>query len=72
MKRVFHPTLSAWEDVPDGDVEAWAAAGWRKTQPKHVDLTDAPPVGEHPGIASVPVEPPTATSGETAGSETTT
>lgn len=36
-KRVYHPTNNAWQDVPDKDVEAWKAAGWHKTKPKHVD-----------------------------------
>ncbi len=53
-KRVYHPTLDTWQDVPDGDVDSWADAGWRKTAPKHVDTTDLPEVGTHPGIASLP------------------
>jgi hypothetical protein len=55
MKRVYHPHLDSWTDVPAEDVDKWAEAGWRKTQPKHVNTDDAPEVGEHPGIASVPV-----------------
>ena len=41
-KRVFHPSLNQWYDVPEGDVESWAEQGWRKTKPKHVDDGDAP------------------------------
>lgn len=54
-KRVFHPTLNSFEDVPDGDVEKWAAAGWRKTAPKHIDTDEFPEVGSHPGYAQIPV-----------------
>lgn len=61
MKRVFHPSLDSWQDVPDGDVDAWSKAGWLKSQPKHVDLSEAPKVGEHPGIAAVVVDNSTET-----------
>lgn len=43
-KRVFHPTLNSWKDVPEGDVDTWVELGWRKTKPKHVDDTDSLPV----------------------------
>lgn len=56
MKRVYHPTLDTFEDIPDGDVEQWADAGWRKTAPKHVNTDDLPEIGSHPGYAQVPVE----------------
>ena len=50
MKRVYHPSLSAWQDVPDDAVESWKDAGWLKSKPKHVDDSEALPVGEgyHP------------------------
>lgn len=51
--RVFHPSLSSFEDVPAGDVEDWVEAGWRKTAPKHIDADTLPPVGEHPGRVAV-------------------
>jgi hypothetical protein len=79
MKRVYHPTLPSWQDVPDGDVDSWAEAGWLKSQSKKLDYGDLPEVGSHPGIAAVPVledvsrttAPATATtSGTTAGSAT--
>ena len=44
-KRVYHPSLNSWQDVPDGDVDRWAEAGWRKSKPKHADDYDAPEVG---------------------------
>lgn len=46
MKRLYHPTNNAWQDVPDGDVEAWSKAGWHKTKGKHIDDSEALPVGE--------------------------
>ena len=55
MKRVYHPTLSSWQDVPDGDVDSWAESGWLKSPSKKVEYGDLPEVGSHPGIASVPV-----------------
>lgn len=55
-KRVYHPTLDAFQDVPEGDVEDWSKAGWLKTKPKHVDTTGALPAGEF-YVASLPVEP---------------
>ena len=45
-KRVYHPSLNAWQDVPDDAVDAWKDAGWLKTKPKHVDDSEALPVGE--------------------------
>ena len=57
MKRLYHPTLNAWQDVPEGDVEAWSKAGWLKGKPKHVDDSEALPVGEGYVPADVTVEP---------------
>ena len=45
-KRVYHPSLNAWQDVPDDAVESWKESGWLKTKPKHVDDSEALPVGE--------------------------
>lgn len=69
MKRVFHPTLNSWQDVPDGDVDKWVKAGWRKTQPQHV-TGDLPEVGSHPGIAAVPVLEDTSTTVTATGTST--
>lgn len=44
MKRVYHPTLNSWQDVPDADAKNWTDAGWRATKPAHVDDSDALPV----------------------------
>lgn len=70
FKRVYHPTLNSWQDVPEADVDSWAEAGWRKTAPKHVDTSNLPEVGDTPGIARVPVLEDTSrttTSGGTSG-----
>ena len=74
MKRVYHPTLNTWQDVPDGDVDSWADAGWRKTAPKHVDTSDLPEVGSHPGYATIPVleDVSSTTTTSRAGTTTTT
>ena len=33
-RTVYHPTLTrVTRDVPEGDVKAWRAAGWRLTPP---------------------------------------
>lgn len=56
MKRVFHPTLNAFKDVPAGDVEKWVAAGWSKSKPKHVDDSDSQKPGDFHS-APVAVEP---------------
>ena len=56
MKRVYHPTAKAWQDVPDSDVEAWSDQGWLKSKPKHfadVRADELPPVGE--GYVNPPV-----------------
>lgn len=44
--RVYHPTLNAWTDVPDGDKQRWKDAGWRLTKPDHVDDSEALPVAK--------------------------
>lgn len=56
MKRVYHPTLSSWQDVPDEAAAGWKDAGWRLTRPDHVDDSEAPPVGEGYVAPAVPVE----------------
>ena len=74
VKRVYHPTLNAWQDVPEKDSKAWKDAGWRLTKPDHADDSDAPAPGEHPGFAQIPVledTSPTVTT-TTGGSTTTT
>jgi hypothetical protein len=81
MKRVYHPTLPSWQDVPDDAVDSWAESGWLKSKAKNVDYGELPEVGSHPGIAAVPVledvsrstattSAATTTSGSTAGSAT--
>lgn len=47
LRRVYHPTLPAWQDVPDKDVDAWADAGWRKTKPKDLDDSGALAPGDY-------------------------
>ena len=64
MKRVFHPTNNAWQDVPEGDVDAWSKAGWHKTKGKHIDDSEALPVGE--SYVSPPVVVESATETRTA------
>ena len=44
--RVYHPVLNSWQDVPEGDVQAWKDNGWLKTRPKHVDDSEAARPGE--------------------------
>lgn len=55
-KRVYHPTGNAWQDVPDAAVDAWAKGGWLKSKPKHVDDSEALPVGESSPAPDVPVD----------------
>lgn len=45
-RRVYHPSLNAYQDVPVGDVPEWVEQGWRKTAPAHFDPAIAPPVPE--------------------------
>ena len=44
--RVYHPSLSAWQDVPKDKADEWKASGWLKTKPAHVDDSAALPPGE--------------------------
>lgn len=46
FKRMYHPTLNQWHDVPSGDVKGWTEQGWKATRPKHVDDSVSLPVGE--------------------------
>ena len=71
-RRVYHPTLNAWQDVAKSDGEKWKAAGWRLTKPEHVDDSDAPAPGEHPGYAQIPVLEDTSRTTTTATGATTT
>lgn len=58
MKRVFHPTMNAWKDVPEGDVEKWVEGGWKKAKPKHVDDSDAHKPGDfHSAPVAVELTP---------------
>lgn len=41
--RVYHPAGNSWQDVPTGDVPAWAEAGWLVEKPAHVDDSEALP-----------------------------
>ena len=56
MRRVYHPTLNAWNDVEDNAADSWKATGWRLTKPDHVNDDDAPAVGDHPGYATIVVD----------------
>lgn len=72
-RRVYHPKLNAWKDVPKSDGDRWKAAGWRLTKPEHVNDADALPPGEHPGHAQIPVlEETSRTVTSTATTTTTT
>ena len=71
-RRVYHPTLNAWQDVAKSDGEKWKAAGWRLTKPEHADDSDAPAPGEHPGYAQIPVLEDTSTTTTATGATTTT
>lgn len=46
MKRVYHPTVNAWQDVPPDAVKDWTDAGWKTSKPEHVHDEDYPPVGQ--------------------------
>jgi hypothetical protein len=68
LKRIYHPTLDSFQDVPEGSVDEWAEAGWRKTAPKHVTTDGLPEVGSFPGLVDVPRDPDTgSTSAGTGG-----
>jgi hypothetical protein len=45
-QRVFHPSLDAWQDVPDDDVKDWTDSGWLDSKPEHVDDSAALAPGE--------------------------
>lgn len=40
MKRVYHPNLSSWYDVPEDQVDAWAEAGWVDKRPEKFHSED--------------------------------
>lgn len=44
-KRVYHPTLNSWQDVPEDAVSTWTKAGWSEKRPQHVDDSDTLPPG---------------------------
>lgn len=54
VRRVYHPTLNSYQDVPAASVEEWKAAGWRLTAPDHFDPAIAPRLP----VADEPVESP--------------
>jgi hypothetical protein len=56
MKRVFHPKSNAFQDVPDGDVEKWAKAGWLKKPHDGIDESESAGVGSWAPVG-VPREP---------------
>lgn len=46
--RVYHPTITAWYDVPKKEVESWTALGWLEEKPDGFDDQDekqVPPGG---------------------------
>lgn len=55
FKRVYHPSLDAWQDVASSDVESWSKAGWLKTRPKHVDDSESLTPGEF-HVASIALD----------------
>ncbi len=74
MKRVFHPDLPSWQDVPEADAKTWKEAGWRLTKPDHVDDSDAPEPGayQYPALSveATPVASTTAATSPTATGNT--
>lgn len=63
MKRIYHPTLNEFRDVPEGDAEKWQKVGWRYTNPGHVtaaeggvgavkNVTDAYPFAVGAGVGT--------------------
>lgn len=57
-RRVYHPTLDAFQDVPSGDAEKWKASGWRLTRPAHVTDGADSDVENEPVIVTVTDAPP--------------
>lgn len=60
MKRVYHPSLNAWQDVPDEAVKEWVQAGWLDKRPTHADDSEAREVGQSyvaPDVAYYEPEP---------------
>lgn len=53
-RRVYHPTLNAWQDVPKASADEWKAAGWRLTKPDHIseDVEPAPLVENEPVVVT--------------------
>lgn len=64
-KRVFHPTLDAFTDVPAAQADSWKTLGWRFTNPGHVNEgIEQPVLAARPPSASTLVtasEDPTIT-----------
>ena len=56
-KRVYHPTLNSWQDVPEERVDEWAEQGWLKTKPDHVDDSESLPPAPAPSRASSAKKP---------------
>lgn len=53
-RRIYHPTLDAYKDVPKKSADAWKAAGWRMTRPDHVTEPDViAPEEQEPVIVTV-------------------
>lgn len=69
-RRVYHPTLNGFKDVPKDSADAWKKAGWRLTPHEGIDETDARPLGSYTP-AQVPVLEDTTTATTTAGAGAT-
>ena len=54
MKRIFHPTLNEFRDVPSDQAGSWKALGWRFTNGGHVTAAEGGVGVEKPVTDSYP------------------
>lgn len=67
MRRIYHPHMNEYRDIPASNADSWKASGWRMTNPGHVTaregldgparaVTDTFPtrVGDNPGVETIP------------------
>lgn len=40
QRRIYHPTMNEFRDIPAAVVDGWKATGWRLTNPGHVKAVD--------------------------------
>lgn len=43
MRRVYHPTANAFQDVENKDVKSWQDQGWTLSKKSHIDESEWPP-----------------------------